>query len=293
MKTGKLNGQPEGSDVRIVAVADGVIGCPGNRRARLMSASALAGGTLRYLAVAAGMVTVFGTPAAGQIPCVSNILGTLTPINCSVIFGGTTTAFATAIGFDAVINGIAPTAYGGFAEANGNFATALGEQSKATGANATATGSKSTANGANATASGQASSATGDFATATGQNSHAIGSTASAYGDGSSANGDDTTAIGQASTASATGATALGQGTTASGARAFAGGIAATASGASAVALGDSASSANGHGRSWPQLGVAQNACDRHRHSARRPPAAMLPLSAPATATGDNSSAFG
>jgi hypothetical protein len=47
-----------------VAIPGESIGIPLSRRARLMGASALAGGAWRGLAIAAGMVTVFGgTPA--------------------------------------------------------------------------------------------------------------------------------------------------------------------------------------------------------------------------------------
>jgi hypothetical protein len=66
MRIGALNARPDGSRVRELAIADQATGISGSRRARLMSASALAGGTLRCLAVAAGMVTIFGTPAAAS-----------------------------------------------------------------------------------------------------------------------------------------------------------------------------------------------------------------------------------
>ena len=66
MKTGKLKANP-----RTARVYDIAVGCeisiPVSRRARLMGASAIAGGALRGLAVAAGMVTVFGaSPALAQ-----------------------------------------------------------------------------------------------------------------------------------------------------------------------------------------------------------------------------------
>src|SRR2546426_3801804 len=48
------------SRIHDIALANEPIGIPISRRARLMGASAIAGGTLRGLAVAAGMVTVFG-----------------------------------------------------------------------------------------------------------------------------------------------------------------------------------------------------------------------------------------
>jgi hypothetical protein len=60
VKTGKLNANQSTPRVRDIAVAPEAICIPLSRRARLMGASAIAGGTLRGLAVAAGMVTVFG-----------------------------------------------------------------------------------------------------------------------------------------------------------------------------------------------------------------------------------------
>ena len=207
--------------------------------AGIMGASAIAGGALRGLAIAAGIVTVFGaTPAAAQ--CFSGTGGTLLMPACNIT--AATGVASTAVGLSANATGTNATAYGNAAVANGDFATATGHASAANGDLATATGRGSTANGDNATATGQRSNANGFNATAMGQGSTASGATASAFGQGSTANGDATTAIGQASIANATGATAIGQGTTASGASAFAGGIAATAKGASAVALGANAS---------------------------------------------------
>jgi hypothetical protein len=48
MWIGKFDGQPDGSHVRNVTIDDKAIGIPGRRRARLMGASALAGGALRW-----------------------------------------------------------------------------------------------------------------------------------------------------------------------------------------------------------------------------------------------------
>jgi hypothetical protein len=56
-----------------------------SRRARFMGASAIAGGVLRSLAVAAGMVTVFGSsPASAQ--CFSGAVppGTLLGLECQI-----------------------------------------------------------------------------------------------------------------------------------------------------------------------------------------------------------------
>jgi hypothetical protein len=60
MKAGKLKSNRRTARVHAIVVAGESIDIPGGQRARLMGASALAGGTLRGLAVAAGMVTVFG-----------------------------------------------------------------------------------------------------------------------------------------------------------------------------------------------------------------------------------------
>ena len=64
MRTGKRSFDTKVSHVRKMAMADQPRGTPGRGRAHLMATSALAGGTLRGLVVAAGMVTVFSTPAS-------------------------------------------------------------------------------------------------------------------------------------------------------------------------------------------------------------------------------------
>jgi hypothetical protein len=93
------------SHVDRVAVGCASIGIAMSRRARLMGASAIAGGTLRGLAVAAGMVTVFGgAPALAQ--CASTDTG----------FTGTCAATAA--------TGANATAVGRAANAAGVFATA-------------------------------------------------------------------------------------------------------------------------------------------------------------------------
>jgi hypothetical protein len=102
MKTGRLEAEPHGSQVHDIAIADEAINIPVGRRARLMGATAIAGGALRGLAVAAGMATVFGAaPAAAQ--CFSGTVGTLLmgPCDISAATGGNATAvgsFARAIG---------------------------------------------------------------------------------------------------------------------------------------------------------------------------------------------------
>src|SRR5260370_33768432 len=68
------------SCVRDLAVADEPVGIPISRRAGLMGASALAGGGLRGLAIAAGMVAVFGGAPAFAACCSTN---TGTPGTCA------------------------------------------------------------------------------------------------------------------------------------------------------------------------------------------------------------------
>ena len=106
------------SRIHDIALANEPIGIPISRRARLMGASAIAGGTLRGLAVAAGMVTVFGgAPALAQ--CASTNTG----------FTGTCAA--------AAATGANSTAVGQAANASGVFATAYGNSAFASGVDAT------------------------------------------------------------------------------------------------------------------------------------------------------------
>jgi YadA head domain repeat (2 copies) len=166
------------SRIHDIAVANEPIGIPISRRARLMGASALAGGALRSLAVAAGMAAVFGAaPAMAQ--CSSNAGGTLSGAGACAAAAATGTQ-STAIGLNANATGTGATAYGNGALANGDFATATGQFSRANGSNATATGQLSVVNGAVATATGHDSRANGFAATATGENSQANGTFATA-----------------------------------------------------------------------------------------------------------------
>src|SRR5262245_32067206 len=72
MKTGKFGAGPAGPHPRNIAIGHESISTPTSRRGRLMAGSALAGGALRYLAVAAGMATVLGaSPALAQFGCQS------------------------------------------------------------------------------------------------------------------------------------------------------------------------------------------------------------------------------
>ena len=145
---------------------------PRDRRARLVASSILCGGTLRGLAVAAGMMTVAGiSPAFAQ--CFSGIGGNIAGAGCTVT--AATGAFSTAVGSDANATGVAATAFGNGAIANGQQAIAIGASAVATGSFASALGTASFANGTNATATGEFSTANGSDATATGDFSFANG----------------------------------------------------------------------------------------------------------------------
>jgi YadA head domain repeat (2 copies) len=133
MKTTRINATSLGPHVNHVAAAHKPIEIAGNRRARLLGASALAGGALRGLVVAAGMATVFGgAPALAQVGCQS------AATDLSAGAGGCLAAAAT---------GVASTAVGRSANATGDSATAIGFSATATGFSATATGQQSKAIG--------------------------------------------------------------------------------------------------------------------------------------------------
>jgi hypothetical protein len=198
VKTGKPNANQSTPRVRDIAVACEATDIPVSRRARLMGASALAGGALRGLAVAAGMVTVFGG-APAFAGCQSSATDLSAGTSCAAT--ASTGVQATAVGLNANATGTNATAYGFLAIANGAAAGATGAQSTANGADATATGVGSTANGINATATGFISIANGAAATATGSQSNATGTNATATGAGSLANGAAATATGTLSIA--------------------------------------------------------------------------------------------
>jgi hypothetical protein len=90
MVTGRVDAGRAGWGAGPIAAGDDTCAVRVNRRARLMGASAMAGGALS-LAIAAGVVTVFGgAPAAAQ--CASTNTG----------FTGSCTATATGAGSTAV-----------------------------------------------------------------------------------------------------------------------------------------------------------------------------------------------
>src|SRR5262245_15834770 len=98
-------------------------------RARLLGASAIAGGALRSLA-AVGMVTGFGAaPALAQ--CFSGAAGNLLTASCE--HAAATGVNSTAVGLGANATGTNATAYGNGAVADGAFATATGFQANAVG----------------------------------------------------------------------------------------------------------------------------------------------------------------
>jgi hypothetical protein len=93
MKT-RINANLRGPQASDVAVGSKPIKIAGNRRARRMGASALASGALHGLAIAAGMVTIFGAaPARAQTSWIDATGSWFTAANWSAgappNFGGT------------------------------------------------------------------------------------------------------------------------------------------------------------------------------------------------------------
>src|SRR5262245_22869620 len=134
MKTGSIMSAPRahmtaarwkahrrGSHVDHVAVVDEAVSTPLSRCARLMGAIALAGGALRGLAIAAGIVTVFGAS-----PAVAGCQSSATDLSAGTSCAATasTGANSTAVGLNANATGTSATAYGNGAVANGDVATA-------------------------------------------------------------------------------------------------------------------------------------------------------------------------
>ena len=122
--TGRVDAARAGWGAGPIAAGDDTIAIRMSRRAHLMGASAMAG-ALRSMAIAAGMLTVFGgAPAAAD--CASTGAG----------FTGTCTATATGTG---------STAVGAGANATATNASAYGASSNASDSNATAVGASSRA----------------------------------------------------------------------------------------------------------------------------------------------------
>jgi trimeric autotransporter adhesin len=168
-------------------------------RRALLSTSALAGGALRSLALAA-------TAAAGVVGWAS-MAQAFECVNSSLSSEGANdhgNLNATACGPLASANGATASAFGNMANANGADATATGAFAAANGANATAVGAGSVANGATA-------NATGAGATAGGFGAIASATSATAFGVNAVAAAGDSVAIGNASSVTASAGPAQSQ----------------------------------------------------------------------------------
>ena len=209
MTAARCKAHRRGSHVDHVAVVDEAVSTPLSRRARLMGATALAGGALRGLVLVTGLAAT--VPMLVPSPAAAQICG-LSPNGAEPQdgFGAVVSGGAMACGNSANANGIFATATGFFSKANGSSASAYGASSNALGTDATATGVGANAIGTDATATGQNSNAFGVNATATGDSSLAFGGAATATGQFSRANGENATATGQGSFANGTQATATG-----------------------------------------------------------------------------------
>ena len=163
-----------------------------------------------------------------------------------------TSGASTALGYDAIAEGMYSSAIGsktlasgGASMAFGVSARALGDRSVALGASSTATGDRSTAFGRYAKTNGYTSLAVGDTALADGEKTIALGNTAQAYeimsialGDHANASKEYSMALGASSAASAANAIAVGRNSAAAGVDSFAFGRKSLASAANAIAMG-------------------------------------------------------
>ncbi|HBB2733701.1 TPA: hypothetical protein J9771_003990 [Escherichia coli] len=162
-----------------------------------------------------------------------------------------TSGASTALGYDAIAEGMYSSAIGsktlasgGASMAFGVSARALGDRSVALGASSTATGDRSTAFGRYAKTNGYTSLAVGDTALADGEKTIALGNTAQAYeimsialGDHANASKEYSMALGASSAASAANAIAMGAESKAA-ENATAVGTNAEANGLNSIALG-------------------------------------------------------
>ncbi|EJH6499760.1 YadA-like family protein [Escherichia coli] len=163
-----------------------------------------------------------------------------------------TSGASTALGYDAIAEGMYSSAIGsktlasgGASMAFGVSARALGDRSVALGASSTATGDRSTAFGRYAKTNGYTSLAVGDTALADGEKTIALGNTAQAYeimsialGDHANASKEYSMALGASSAASAANAIAVGRNSAAAGVDSLAFGRKSLASAANAIAMG-------------------------------------------------------
>ncbi|WGC38475.1 YadA-like family protein [Escherichia coli] len=163
-----------------------------------------------------------------------------------------TSGASTALGYDAIAEGMYSSAIGsktlasgGASMAFGVSARALGDRSVALGASSTATGDRSTAFGRYAKTNGYTSLAVGDTALADGEKTIALGNTAQAYeimsialGDHANASKEYSMALGASSAASAANAIAVGRNSAAAGVDSLAFGRKSLANAANAIAMG-------------------------------------------------------
>ncbi|EFC6798472.1 hypothetical protein FD638_16160 [Escherichia coli] len=163
-----------------------------------------------------------------------------------------TSGASTALGYDAIAEGMYSSAIGsktlasgGASMAFGVSARALGDRSVALGASSTATGDRSTAFGRYAKTNGYTSLAVGDTALADGEKTIALGNTAQAYeimsialGDHANASKEYSMALGASSAASAANAIAVGRNSAAAGVDSLALGRQSLASAANAITIG-------------------------------------------------------
>jgi autotransporter adhesin len=219
MKTRRINAHPLGLHVDHVSVACKPIEIAGGPRVRLLGVSALAGGALRSLAIAAGVVTIFdGAPAFAQAPIVgnntSNFAFPTAPGQDSLAAGyGATASISDAAAFGTLATAsFQSAAFGTLANASGPTSTAVGYQATATGITGTALGTGSLASGESSTAVGNAATATADESTAMGDSAHATGANSVAIGVATEATQTNAIALGNTATSTGLNSIAIGGG---------------------------------------------------------------------------------
>ncbi|HBB2678197.1 TPA: YadA-like family protein [Escherichia coli] len=218
-------------------------------RSKLLISALVAGGLLSSFGALAnnydGQPTDYGDGSAGDGWVA---IGKGSKANTFINTSGTSTA----LGYDAIAEGMYSSAIGsktlasgGASMAFGVSARALGDRSVALGASSTATGDRSTAFGRYAKTNGYTSLAVGDTALADGEKTIALGNTAQAYeimsialGDHANASKEYSMALGASSAASAANAIAVGRNSAAAGVDSLAFGRKSLASAANAIAMG-------------------------------------------------------
>ncbi|WP_137590145.1 YadA-like family protein [Escherichia coli] len=218
-------------------------------RSKLLISALVAGGLLSSFGALAnnydGQPTDYGDGSAGDGWVA---IGKGSKVNTFI----NTSGASTALGYDAIAEGMYSSAIGsktlasgGASMAFGVSARALGDRSVALGASSTATGDRSTAFGRYAKTNGYTSLAVGDTALADGEKTIALGNTAQAYeimsialGDHANASKEYSMALGASSAASAANAIAVGRNSAAAGVDSLAFGRKSLASAANAIAMG-------------------------------------------------------